>query len=250
MRAPLRQTHAQQNQAQKRHPKRTGGDDGITFAEYAYRIYQDQRADAQSRQLLLAVTYALTMAPADENAHVWATVRAALGTGTSAPGSLRHLVRHDLPRYELPGTRWGDAPLDRLCTGPRMRPHPDGADDFRNRLNVCGAPAQEMAVEKLPGTGWHENHWFCPRHRDHLIRVREQVREQIAAAPAPVPNQGGLLPSYFDADCLKLYRWATTPSWQPPTYGMRADDWPNPDREPVPQRARLRLITTQPPAPP
>ncbi|MEW1678146.1 hypothetical protein ACGRHW_41215 (plasmid) [Streptomyces noursei] len=186
------------------------------------------------------------MAPADEDTGIWATVRLALGTGTSSPVSLRQLVRHDVPRYEPPGTRWGDDPLDRLCTGPRMRPHPGGADDFRNRLNVCGAPAQEMAVEKLPGTGWHKNHWFCPRHCDHLSRVREQVREQNAFAPAPVPNRGGLMASYFDTDFLKLYRWATTPSWQPPAYGMRADDWPIPGQEPVPQRARLRLITPPP----
>ncbi|MER5973296.1 hypothetical protein ABT112_26820 [Streptomyces sp. NPDC002055] len=173
MGAALHLAHAHQASARKRRPKQTGGGDGSTFAEYAHRIYQDQRADAKSRQLLLAVAYALTMAPVDEDTGIWAAVRAALGTGESSPVTLRQLVRHDLPRYAPPGTKW-----------------------------------------------------------------------QNASAPAPVPNRGGLLPSYFDADFLKLYRWATTPSWQPPPYGLRADDWPIPGQEPVPQRARLRLITT------
>ena len=32
--------------------------------------------------------------------------------------------------------------------------------------------------------------------------------------------------------------------WKPPVYGVRADDWPVPGKQPVPQRARLRLVAS------
>jgi hypothetical protein len=132
--------------------------------------------------------------------------------------------------------------MEQLCRGPRMRPHPAGPDDFRNQLKVCGDRAQDMVVEKDPVTGWHTNHWFCTRHHSHLARVREQVKEQNEAAPEPIPNKGGLLPCYFDSDWERLYSWAQGWEWKPPSYGYRADDWPVPGKDPIVQRARLRLV--------
>ncbi|MGW3954035.1 hypothetical protein ACWEKM_24645 [Streptomyces sp. NPDC004752] len=130
----------------------SGGGSGATFAAYAHRIYQDPRADGPTRQLLLAIAYALTMAPAKDGTSVWATIRAALGPDTSRI-ALRRLIIKDLPR---------------------------------------------------------EN-----------------------------PDRGGLLPCYFDADWLHIYRWATTrTTWQPPAQGLRADDSP----APPPQRPRLHLV--------
>ncbi|MFF8610874.1 hypothetical protein ACF06X_33750 [Streptomyces sp. NPDC015346] len=244
MGAALHLAHAHHEPVKKRRPKRTGGGDGPKFAEIANQIFRDNRADTESRQLLLAVAYAVTMAELNDDTSVWAAARAALGTPRNRHRyHFQELVRRDLPRYEAPGYRWGDDPMQGLCAGPRVRPHPDGAEDFRNRLNVCGAPASEYAVEKQLDTGWHKNHWFCPRHRDHLTRVCTQVAAQNAAAPPPIPNRGGLLPCYFESDWLRVYRWATGhEGWEPPVYGLRADDWPVPGQDPLPQRARLRLV--------
>jgi hypothetical protein len=73
--------------------------------------------------------------------------------------------------------------------------------------------------------------------------VSEQVKEQNAAAPEPIPNAGGLLPCYFEADWVRLYgQHQEWDQWVPPVYGVCADDWPIPGKEPVPQRARLRLV--------
>lgn len=226
--------------AKKRDPKRTEGGDGTKFAEIAHQIYQDNRANEQTRPLLLAFAYAVTLAPCDKETRLWQTIHKALNP-SSRKGTARELIRLDVPRYEPPGYSGGSDRLDKVCVGPRVRPHPH--DDFLNGLNICGATAQEKVVEKLPETGWHKNHWFCNRHRDHLLRVRKQVREQNASASAPIPNRGGLLPCYFKSDWVRIYRWALNhDKWEPPAYGVCADDWPVPGRDPIPQRARLRLV--------
>jgi hypothetical protein len=234
MGAALHLAHVHQAPVKKRRPKRTGGGNGGKFAEIAHRIYQDDRADTQARQLLLATAYAVTMAPLDEDTTVWRAICNALGDSIRSGDDLRRIVREDIPRYEPPGWCWGTDPLHQRCSGPRVRMHPDGPDDFRNRLKICGERTQDKVAEKDPVTGWHTNRWFCTRHRDHLLRVREQVRAQNEAAPAPIPNRGGLMPCYFDSDWVQVYVWAQGWEWEPPSYGVRADDWPVPGREPVP----------------
>lgn len=244
MGAALHLAHAHQEPVRTRRPKRTGGGDGGEFAQYAQRIYKDDRANAETRSLLLAIAYVVTMVPLGDDTTVWKETAKAIGMPSNRyRGSLRALVRGDLPRYEAPGYRYGDDLMDRVCVGPRVRPHPDGPEDFRNQMNVCGAPAQDLVVEKDPVTGWHTNRWFCTRHRDHLVRVRQQVQAQNDIAPAPIPNRGGLLPCYFDSDWVRVYQWALgSDRWEPPSYGYRADDWPVPGQDPLPQRARLRLV--------
>jgi hypothetical protein len=244
--AALHLAHAHQPAPPKpRKPKRKGGGNGGKFAEYASRIYQDDRANTETRSLLLAIAYVITMVPLDDERGVWKETAKALGRPRLPHrGSLQELVRGDIPAYEPPGHRYGDDPMDQLCAGPRVRPHPDGPDDWRNTEKLCGARANEKVVEKDPVTGWHTNRWFCTRHRDHLLRVRAQVRAQNEAAPAPIPNKGGLLPCYFDSDWVRVYSWGLGWEWKPPVYGYRADDWPVPGRDPNPvvQRARLRLV--------
>ncbi|MFJ2752773.1 hypothetical protein [Streptomyces sp. NPDC087297] len=223
--------------------KGKGSGGGETFADFARQVYNDQRATPKAREMLLAFGYATMVAHSEEareaNA-VWATARNAMGTTrTGRHWRLDEAIAEDVPRYAS-----GKERAHRVCVAPRLRPHPDGAHDFRNQLGICGTHAdwEHHAVEKQAGTGWFKFHWFCRRHLDHLARVREQLREPNSRAPEPIPNKGGLLSVYFEADWLSMYRrWLGSPDWQPPVYGISADDWPIPGVEKVPPRARLRL---------
>lgn len=266
--------------------KRKDGDGGGPDAEFgrlARLIYSDERADHESRELLLALAYALTT-PRDGDRGPWAIAQTALGKNRIGQWRIAELVSRDAPRYKSPalyGHRH-DSELYQLCSAPRLRPYrdkyagavpsalsltidfngddnetfgessrptsitrsqpvPEPKEDFRNQLGVCGSEARDHAIEKLPGTGWHKVHWFCPRHRAELERTRRRLVEPNKAAPEPVPNSGGLMPCYFDSEWEVVYRHVLGDRWQPPVYGMRADEWPIPGKEPVPQRARLRL---------
>lgn len=242
-----------------------GGGGGESFASLAHQIYQDDRADAASRRLLLAFAYVVTARDFETPKEMWSQIRKALGRDDRHryTDPVRMLIEHDRPRYVPPDERPGGYdPSKRICVGPRLRPYKERpykadqmslparvaqqtreAEDFRNTDNVCGAPGKHRVLEKLPGTGWYQWHWYCPRHQGEARRVAEQVKAQNAAAPEPIPNAGGLLPCYFDADWVRLYRHYTWPEWEPPVYGVRADDWPIPGKQPVPQRARLRLVS-------
>ncbi|MER5354673.1 hypothetical protein ABT093_30620 [Kitasatospora sp. NPDC002551] len=266
--------------------KRKDGDGGGRDAELGVlvrRIYQDDRAGHESKELLLALAYALTT-PRDGERGVWAIAQDALGKSRTGRWRIAELISNDAPRYMSPVlySHRHDGDLYRLCSAPRLRPyrdkqasaHPaqlgltidldtaeegpfsDGSpspassagkrdpgldEDFRNRLGVCGNDASDYVIEKLPETGWHKVRWYCTRHRGELERVRRQLAEPNKRAPEPIPNQGGLMPCYFDSEWETVYRHVLGDRWKPPVYGMRADDWPVPGRQPVPQRARLRL---------
>ncbi|MFJ4473275.1 hypothetical protein ACIP2X_38075 [Streptomyces sp. NPDC089424] len=257
------------NQTQTEDPKwktKGGGGGGESFASLAHQIYQDDRADGPSRELLLAFAYVITTRDFDTPKEMWRQIRKALSTPHpnmrySSRDRVTDLISHDAPRYVRPDERPGGYdPTMHYCVGPRLRPFKErpyyadqltlpervaqdkrDAEDFRNTDNVCGADGKHKVLEKLPGTGWYKWHWFCDRHRADAQRVTEQVKAQNAAAPDPIPNQGGLLPCYFDADWVGLYKHYVS-WWEPPVYGVRADDWPIPGKQPVPQRARLSLV--------
>lgn len=243
----------------KRKRKRGGGGRGDEFYGYAQRIYADERANSDSRALLMAFAYAVVTAPPNDGSAQWDLIRQCLGKNRARHEWLRKLLRDDAPRYESPQfqARSYDNLL-RICSAPRLRPFRSrpwsGAnaqdiaeqvkrdeEDFRNVKMICGAQASDYVAEKLPGTGWHKLHYFCAAHQDHLARTAERVAAPNRTAPAPIPNVGGLLPSYFDADWTTIYRAYRGEHWTPPVYGVRADDWPIPGRDPVAPRARLRL---------
>ena len=240
----LHLAHAEQpSSAERNRTKGKGNGGGETFADFARLVYNDKRATPMAREMLLAFGYATMVAHSedDRDVHaVWATVREAMGaTRTGREWRLEKAIEEDVPRYSSGLDR-----ARRVCVAPRLRPHPDGPDDFRNQHGICGRNAdwEHRAVEKQAGTGWYKFHWFCRRHLDHLTRVREQLREPNSLAPEPIPNRGGLLPAYFESDWLTAYRRRLgIPDWQPPAYGISADDWPIPGVEKVPPRARLRL---------
>lgn len=214
------------------------------YARMNHRIYQDQRAINGTRELLLALAYATTIADIPPGTE-WELVEKILTGGDQS--KLKELVRRDSPRYEIPDQhiiRGGS------CEAKRMRPYiPRGpilrADDLRrNTDRVCGATARICVLERDLITGQHIHHWYCARHRDEAERVREQLAPGNDAAPEPVPNRGGLMPAYFDCPWLDIYRWACGATWQPPVYGLSADEWPDPQNPPKIHRKRLRLIET------
>lgn len=240
-------------------------------AEAVHRIFRDRRAAPPARELLLAVAYALFVAPGDPG-RVLSTAARTLGREGRRP-RFDALVADDAPRYEPPSAAgdWGpgEAPA---CEDPRLRPYvyrprrptptcdeeavvplrrppepvvhvgPDYVPpvDYRNERQICGADSHHKVLELDPRTGWTIPHWFCKRHVDHAERVADQVREQNAAAPEPIPNRGGLLPAYFKAPWEDVYRHYAPASWSPPSYGLSADDWPDPGNPP-PARSPRRL---------
>lgn len=105
----------------------------------------------------------------------------------------------------------------------------------------AGAAAHHRILEKDPRTGWVTAHWFCKRHKNDADRVAEQVRSQNERAPGTIPNTGGLLPCYFKADWEKVYQHYRQ-GWQPPSYGISADDWPAVEEAQPCRNRRLRAI--------
>lgn len=261
--------------AQEQRPKRT-------FPELVAAIYEDPRVGHETRELLLAVAYAVDLSRREEGVSPLKVARRKLGCDNMGRARYDRLIADDAPRYELPDqaqerTSFFAAP----CVAPRLRPYrprpykpraqttaPDvpvlkdeaiarrlpppvvhvepgytPPRDWRTEDGVCGAQSHHRVLEKDPRTGWVSAHWFCKRHKEHADRVAEQVREQNEQAPEPIPNTGGLLPVYFKADWEKVYRHYL-PRWQVPKYGICADDWPTVDQATGrPSRhSRLRVV--------
>ena len=256
---------------QEQHPKRT-------FPELVAAIYEDPRVGHETRELLLAVAYAVDLAKREDGVSPLKVARRKLGVEGYRKARYDRLVADDAPRYDLPpqAQDWQPSMVP-ACEGPRLRPYKPRAykprtqpelpeptrlykrppvpaivhvepgytppRDWRTEDGVCGAASHHRILEKDPRTGWVTAHWFCKRHKDHADRVAEQVRAQNEQAPDPVPNAGGLLPCYFKADWERVYRHYR-PGWEPPKYGICADDWPTVDEvKALPSRhSRLRVV--------
>lgn len=249
-----------------------------TFPELVTAIYEDSRVGHETRELLLAVAYAVDLAKREEGVSALRIARRKLGVEHGRYARYDRLIADDAPRYE-PAWRHSSIRFDRpACEAPRLRPYrprpykprtqpdPDVVEptplrplpptivhvepgytpprDWRTEDGVCGARSDHRVEEKDPRTGWTTAHWFCKRHHDHAERVAAQVAAQNAAAPEPVPNTGGLLPCYFAADWAKVYAHYAR-GWTPPSYGLAADDWPTLDnpRPMATARRGLRAIT-------
>ncbi|MCX4911852.1 hypothetical protein [Streptomyces sp. NBC_00878] len=237
--------------AEEQRPKKT-------FPELVAAIYEDDRVGHETRELLLAVAYAVDLAKREDGVSPLRLARRKLGVEHGRQARYDRLVSADAPRYKPPQDTadWGpsgapgcEAPrLRRYVYRPRQAPSPfddeavvrlrplpetivhvgpDHVDpvDYRNEHRICGANSHRRVLEKDPRTGWITAHWFCKRHTDQADRVTEQVREQNDQAPEPIPNTGGLLPCYFNADWAKVYKYYR-PRWEVPQYGLCADDWP------------------------
>lgn len=219
------------------------------FAALVHAVYQDGRADRQSRELLHAMAYALTVGRVPDRS-AWQTAGTVLGHGPTGRPRIKELAALDVPRYVEPGQ---ESFVEGACEAARHRPYvprnttrygkAKATDDWRNTSNQCGAHGTIRITEKNPRTGWHSLRWYCSRHRAEANRVAAQLQVQNDAAPAPIPNRGGLLPVFFRAEWETVYRWALgNPSWEPPVRGISADDWPSAGQTPLSRRPRLSLV--------
>ncbi|HEY5835041.1 hypothetical protein [Streptomyces sp.] len=196
------------------------------------KVYRDPRQTPESRELILLLAWLAARDP-DRNPQVgkprsvWARANDILGVDFTRrqPPRLAHLVASDAPRYEMD---WhSPANQGRACQAPMIR-----------RAGECGQNSVDSFARTDPDTGWLTLVWTCSRHRawgsaQHRI---ERAKPRVE----PIPNAGGLLPCYFrrtDETWVELYRWARAwkhdRSWEPPSYGLRADRWPRPGKEPA-----------------
>lgn len=215
-----------------------------------------------------------SMPDAERGGYLWRQMAAMLGRDGRRGPRYKQILADDAPRYE-PANTWPD----RFCEAPRIRqfrPRDSGSGIvsatcligrhphlgecrhtvFHSAASAAGMPksvpeasatcdaspkSDFHLVERDPLTGWHIDHWFCARHRDHFERVKAQLAG-APAAPEPIPNAGGILPCFFKADWTRLYT-QVRPGWTVPSYGVAADDWPGAISGGVtPRRPGLRLI--------
>ncbi|MFI7644150.1 hypothetical protein [Nonomuraea sp. NPDC049400] len=139
------------------------------------------------------------------------------------------LIRSDLPRYEP-----DPEPYDAGCVVelPRAK-------------RPCGRSLMVGFRVTNPVDGTWQMARFCSRHRQEADAANEaEKRRRDAGLPVPLPNRGGLLPCYLPWDWAKNYAKADS-SWEPPTVGIRADDWPTLAKveaaNPTPPKLRVML---------
>lgn len=215
------------------------------FDNMCSHIYADARMPASTRELALTLAWTSLRDPARHGDDSNVTrARRILGNIGNGNWRIDDLILRDLPRYERPRARRG------LCDGPRVRPYVRRGygytDDEAERRTMdgtrCGADASERVDEHDMITGqitrvW----WYCARHRSDMERVRQQLADR-GTPPPPIPNNGGLLPCYFQPLAVANLYKEVSPRWEPPYYGICADDWPVPGQDPVPARPKLALI--------
>lgn len=93
-----------------------------TYATLVHRIYADRRAAPPARELLLAVAYAVFLAPIESEKRLSAAARV-LGSRAGRP-RFNALVAADAPRYVPPreADDWGPGQAPG-CEAPRLRPY-------------------------------------------------------------------------------------------------------------------------------
>ncbi len=226
------------------------------FHDLAGRLYADHRLSLGTREIALAMAW-LTCDGAENDPRrdvFWHRLADMLGPGDYRGPRIGPLIAEDAPRYEPPR----QVRLNRgSCVGPRVRAYqrrdqPSSASDCivyttpghaappPTDKRVCGADATIKIIEHDPLTGWQHAHWFCRRHAGRAEEVRIQLTA-IGPPPQPIPNTGGLLPCYFEADWTAVYS-RHRPAWRPPYHGIRADEWPTPDLRHIPRPPRLAVV--------
>ncbi|GAA3590838.1 hypothetical protein [Streptomyces osmaniensis] len=249
MGAALHLAHTHQTPPVKKHgTKGKGGGPGDRYDELLRRVYQDERQTSESRDLILLMAWLIHRDPDRHDTEIgfWERAGKILGrrkfVGREKP-ILADLVAADRPRYEIDHS--ADVWQYRTCSAPMIR-----------RDGQCGQHATAHA-DQVDTNGWRWPVWYCRRHADWGRKQDLAYREALKSAPAPIPNRGGLLPSYFtlksgDEGWVNIYEWACkwthNTYWKTPEpYGLRADDWPRPEAEEEAETWEppvLRLVVT------
>lgn len=244
MGAALHLAHINQPAQPKRKGGGGGGGDG--YDRLVARVYRDTRMTPQSRELILLLAWLVARDP--DRLHpdgtpsapktVWNRAVDILGEypmGRRKGSRLADLIHADRPRYEpdRSGPEW-----HATCRAPMIR-----------RDGECGQPPVDHSRTVDPVTGWWTPVPYCRRHEGWGRKLDAALE---AAGPVePIPNAGGLMPSYLrandgDEGWVSVYRraceWHRTP-WEPSArYGLCADDWPVPGRDAAIGHPRLRLV--------
>ncbi|WP_033239929.1 hypothetical protein [Streptomyces albidoflavus] len=232
----------------RKQKRKGGGSGGDDYDKLVTRVYQDPRMTPEARELILLVAWLAARDPNrfDEqgNPRKWRKRASDILGEYGQPNGRREsrladLLYADRPRYDFPRLSW-----TAVCAAPMIR-----------RAGPCGQPANSHDYEVNRETGWKTPVYFCRRHEQWGRQLHQRRAQE--PGPEPIPNAGGLLPSYFagtDSQAAervkawaRLYKeaavWKRDRLWEPPkAYGLCADDWPVPGQDPIPQRARLRLV--------
>jgi hypothetical protein len=125
----------------------------------------------------------------------------------------RQLLRDDAPRYADVERR----NIYRRCPTLKTR--------GPNAGQPCGKPPARSFRVTNPDTGEWKLQGWCRNHEadGRVMWARERAMTNV---PEPMPNVGGLLPSYIKATNWPDLYVSQSSQWKPPYVGIVADDWP------------------------
>lgn len=208
----------------------------VRYDQLASRVYGEHRMPSGTRDLLLAMGWATLRDPRrhDPTQSLWERIRDAMNADNK---QIWTLIADDAPRYEYD---WHADP--RGCQAPMVRVD-----------RLCGKSTSLNFAEFDPATGWMKDWHFCsrPRCREYAKPIHERARGSHQKAPEPIPNTGGLLPLFFSWNWEAKYRKAMelirySRGWEPPSYGLSADEWPEvPGQEKPKAFPKLRIIASE-----
>lgn len=188
----------------------------MAYAAAMDRLYADARfADGRDngpelRGLIAAYT---TLGLHGHTKGRWEAAVAACATGrfTGVGWWVGSVIRADAPRFEPPRqNRWG-------CNVPKTR--------GPNVGKPCGKSGTTFRVTD-PATGEWSLATYCRAQHHAEGQAAYAAERALTGVPEPMPNVGGLLPSYLPAgNWPDLYAQARH-GWTPPYVGIIADQWP------------------------
>lgn len=219
-----------------RHPstKRTGPGGGNGYDALVEKIYRDRRLGSDVRDLALCLAWLIAKDPQRGNGKsVWERATEIFGLRSDKTSNAAHMLATDLPLYSPP------MPSGMTCAAPMVR-----------REGLCGRRplSHTWALDETTNGRVPVPYCEIDRHRAWADEQTALYREAQKTAPEPIPNRGGLLPCFLtlnEEGWVQNYRWAAQAArvrWQPPSYGIRRDQWPGyqvPEHAPAP---RLKLV--------
>ncbi|WP_331735979.1 hypothetical protein [Streptomyces sp. NBC_00057] len=209
----------------------------VRYDQLAARVYTERRMPTGTRDLILALGWVTLRDPRrhDPAFGIWTRTREVLNASNER---MWQFLAEDAPRYEHD---WHADPKG--CQAPMVRVD-----------RLCGRSTMYSFSESDLRTGRFRMWGFCSRTRCQAYGrgIEERAKRSHEQAPDAIPNKGGLLPLFFDWVWEPKYRKATslipnssTCMWEPPSYGLSADEWPTVmGEEPVHAFPKLRLIAS------